>query len=271
MTAYGTFVDFMAKMPRGRAFPTGNKMAFIVERQSGLVVGTHLDGEAILTSKMARRHATAVMASHRPRAKAASWGKGCSQTHHCYATAEWLMHGGEMVEGTLDIEDTTSMNVPGWASGDFVDHEGWTIFEPAGYWVEAGNTAGEYFDCCGRHPFYAHKNAGGYGQYVAPGTVTGEPYYQMNSTGGNAWSTYWWGNLVNTEWGFSTYSNDLEVGLEVAANTKPATSASIADNATWTDGSVHNWNKAEWYHDSGTCIGPNAKAPAVGNVSVSTC
>lgn len=93
----------------------------------------------------------------------------------------------------------------------------------------------------------------------------------MNAVGSGTWYTYWSGALVNGTAGFSTYSNDLEVGLEIAANTKPSNAALIEDNATWTDGSLHNWNKATWYHDAGTCIQANGKAPALGNVAVGTC
>jgi hypothetical protein len=280
VTVRGSFVDYMAKLPRGASAPTGTEMSFIVDPETGSVEAIHVGGKPVgaVGVTAAAPAATTASRKHRAVARAASWGReGCSQVRHCYSIAEWYMTGGEKVEGTLDIEDTTAMNVPGWASGDFVDDEGWTDFLSSGYWVEAGNTAGEYFDCCGIHPFFAHQNHSGYYQYVAPWTTTGnyggppgEPYYQMYGPG-PTWSTYWWGNLVNQEGGFSTYSNDLQVGMEIAANTKPANAASIADDATWTDGSVHNWNKAAWYAEPGTCIGKNGKSPATGNVTVGTC
>ncbi len=285
VTVHGKFADYMAKLPRWAETPAGTMMSFIVDRQTGFVEGIYLGGSTLSPADAARTKSKAAAASLRrkPRAKAASWGsEGCSQAegHHCYALATWYMTGGEKVEGTLAIQDTTAMNVPGWASGDFVDDEEWTSFQPSGYWVEAGNTAGEYFDCCGLHPFFAHKNQPGslgYGQYVAPWTIKpgyggpeGEPYYQMVGPG-PIWTTYWWGHNVTHEGGFSTYSNQLEVGVEIAANTKPSNAASIADNATWTNGTVHNWNKVEWYAQPGLCIGPNGKAPATGNVAVGTC
>lgn len=155
---YGAFTDTMAKMPRGANVPTGTEMAFIIDRETGLAEGIHLGGETnLMAQATSRRKATQIRPTtsksvgKRHVARIASWGGGCSQVHHCYAIATWLMGAGEKVEGTQDNQDTTEMNVPGWQNGDFVDNEGWTVFEPSGYWVEAGNTSGEYYDCCSLH------------------------------------------------------------------------------------------------------------------------
>jgi hypothetical protein len=276
LIAHGHFVDQTAVVPPGTTAPTGTVLSLTVDRQTGFVVELHL------TNPLTATAAKGTVA----RAKAATWGRDCKQesypeNHHCYAIGDWSMTGGEMVAGTLAIQDVTDMVVPGWASGDVVTSEEWTQFEPAGYWVEAGVEAGAYRNCCNLWPFFAHDNAEGYEEYVAPwdiepgyGGPENEPYFQMNAAGGGVWYTYWWGHLVDGVGGFSVYSNDLKVGVEIAAETKPEVATSIADNDTWTNGTIHNWNRVAWLiipEGSGMCIGANGKAPAVGNISAGTC
>jgi hypothetical protein len=185
------------------------------------------------------------------------------------------MSGAEKVEGTQGDEETTAMNVPGWASGDFVDNEEWTVFQPSGYWVEMGQTAGEYMDCCSLHIFYAHENASGYSQSVAQGTVTGwikNPYF-MRSTGNGVWCFYQGPQQerVSCSGGFPTYSNELNIGLEAAANTEPTNSGSDETNATHLNGGVYPWNKAYVYKDAGMCATPYTPAPSPGNIYYGTC
>lgn len=216
-----------------------------------------------------------------PACALASWGKKadngerCSQgtNHHCYAIAYWPMTGGEQVEGTLAYQYTESMNVPGWANGDFVDNEEWASFRESGYWIEAGQTAGEYMDCCGLHPFYAWDNASGYTQYVAPYTWPGNAnnLYQLSGQSHNGtWCAYFAQTQMRCVPGFPAWSNELEVGVEVAANTKPQNTGREGTDGWW-GGATHPWLKEQRYVDGGLCAATNSKAPALGNIAFSTC
>ncbi|HEX5223781.1 MAG TPA: hypothetical protein VFW29_01500 [Solirubrobacteraceae bacterium] len=212
----------------------------------------------------------------------ASWGhksdngEACSrgENHHCYSIAEWLMTGGERVEGTLAYQDTTAMNVPGWASGDFVDNEEWAAFQNTGYWIEAGQTSGEWMDCCSLHPFYAWFNGSGYSQYVAPYTWPGNEnnLYQLSGQSHNGtWCAYFAQTQERCEPGFPAWSNLLEVGDEIAANTKPS-NAGHEDTDGWWEGTTHNWLKEFAYADGGMCISRyTLPYPALGNINYGTC
>jgi len=217
-----------------------------------------------------------------PLAASASWGKKsdngehCSQGngHHCYALAIWEMSGGERVEGTLAYQNTEAMNVPGWASGDFVDDEEWAAFLASGYWIEAGQTAGEYMNCCSLHPFFAWKNAGGYTQYVAPYTWPGG-HYNLYQLSGQSHDGHWCAYFESTQEecipGFPPWSNDLEVGVEVAANTKPSNTGREDTNGWW-ESTTHNWLHERPYADGGLCTARNSYPwPALGNIAFSTC
>jgi hypothetical protein len=217
-----------------------------------------------------------------PAVAVASWGskwdngEHCSQGngHHCYSIAYWEMTGVERVEGTLAYQFTEAMNVPGWASGDFVDHEEWASFRSSGYWIEAGQTAGEYMDCCSLHPFYAWYNGGGYWQYVAPYTwpANTNNLYQLSGQSHNGtWCVYFGQTQERCVPGFPPWSNELEVGAEVAANTKPATVGREGTNGWW-ESTTHNWLKEKRYVDGGMCIARNPYPyPALGNIAFSTC
>jgi hypothetical protein len=227
--------------------------------------------------------AAVILAALLPASASASWGKKsdngehCSQAnpHHCYVLAKWLMEGSEQVEGTLAYQYTTAMNIPGWASGDFVDNEEWAAFEPYYHWVEAGQTAGEYMDCCSLHPFYAYNNSAGYWQYVAPWTVAGwtNNLYQLVAAGSGVWCVDWTYTQVSCSSGFPTYSNNLEVGDEIAANIKPENAGHEQTNATFLNGKQYNWLKERAYADGGMCVsrytGP--PYPALGNINFGTC
>lgn len=228
--------------------------------------------------------AAVALAAMLPATASASWGKksddgghcGQADGHHCYAIVAWEMHGAEQVEGTLAYQYTTAMNVPGWASGDFVDNEEWAAMQASGNWVEAGQTAGEYMDCCSLHSFYAYKKGSAYWQYVATTwTVPGwtNNLYQLVAAGNGVWCVYWGTAQVSCSAGFPTYSDELQVGLEIAANTKPANAGHEQTNATFLDGKQYNWLKEWAYADGGTCLsrytGP--PYPALGNINYGTC
>jgi hypothetical protein len=216
-----------------------------------------------------------------PAVATASWGskanngEHCSQgnNHHCYAVAAWPMKGAEQVEGTLAYQYTEAMNVYGWAGGDFVTNEEWVGFEPAGWWVEVGQEAGEYMDCCSLHPFYAWANAGGYTQYVAPYAWPGNNNNLFQISGQNhngTWCIYFGQTQEHCVTGFYKWSNLLEVGVEAAANTKPLNTGREGTNGWW-ENATHNWLKEERYVDHGLCAARNSGAPALGNIAFSTC
>lgn len=217
-----------------------------------------------------------------PSAANASWGKKsdngehCSQGngHHCYSIAEWYMEGGEHVEGSLAYQDTTDMYVPGWDSGDFVDNEEWAFFHPSGYWVEVGQTAGEYMDCCSLHPFWAFDNASGYTQYVAPWTwpANENNLYQISGQSDDGhWCLYFASTQAQCPSGFPATNNGLEVGDEIAANTKPE-NAGHEDTNAWWEHTTHNWLKEHAYADGGMCISRyEYPYPALGNINYGTC
>jgi hypothetical protein len=226
--------------------------------------------------------AALILACAFPIATSASWGKKydngerCSQGngHHCYAIAEWEMTGVEKVEGTLAYQYTTTMNVPGWATGDFVDNEEWAAFLPSGYWIEVGQTAGEYMDCCSLHPFYAWMNGSGYSQYIAPWTwpASENNLYQLSGQSHDGhWCAYFASTQALCVGGFPAWSNDLQVGLEIAANTKPANAGHESTNAWW-ESKTHNWLKEYAYADGGTCLSRYPYPyPALGNIYFGTC
>jgi hypothetical protein len=284
VTVEGRFSDYLAHTPRNAPTPTGTEMTFTINKATGFILMLGLRGQRFTGATAARvRAKTASMA--RTRAHIASWGKSrttgdaCSQgeNHHCYAVAGWYMPttggGGEEVEGAIDDVLPTTMDVPGWASGDFVDQEGWTSFPSTGYWVESGATAGEYMDCCSIHAFWARENGEGYLQAVDEWTWSGERSYREMATGGGKWNVYWDGSLIQGNLGgFSTYSKFVQAGTEIAANTKPSAAAEIDTAVWWTEGTEHNWSyENEKYADEGMCLGRDGRHPALGNITTGTC
>jgi hypothetical protein len=279
VTVHGHFVDFLASTPPGEPSPTGTEMTFTVDRETGFVLMEHIGGHKLATATAARVKAKA--SSRRPRAKAASWGSGCTQAegHHCYAATEWYMRvTGGAVEGSIDNVDTTAMYVPGWAEGDFVNQEGWTEFPgtvaPNGleYWVESGQTSGRYMDCCTVRPFWARNNAQGYTQGVSSANWCCENSYQEKSVGNSDWYIYWRGQFTLGLAGFPTYSERVVAGLEIVANTKPSTSGAIDTAVWWATGAEHNWSyETGKLINSGLCLGRDGRYPAIGNITIGTC
>lgn len=263
VTVKGHFRDYLAHTPPKAKTPSGTKVTYTIARDSGFVLMTALSGQ--------KQPPVAIAAA---RAHAASWGR-CSQGegHHCYAYAGWDMtYWGGLVEGAIDVVRSTWMNVPGWASGDSVTQEGWTAFEPQEYWIESGIVAGQYMDCCSIHSFWAKENGHGYIEGVAYWTTCCESTYQEHWMGESTWNTYWYGmNLIASLSGFPHYSNELDAGMEIAANTKPQASGAVDTAAWWTTGAEHNWSHEQWWADPGTCIGRDGAHPAVGNIVMGTC
>lgn len=294
--ARGHFDDTLAKSPRGAPTPAGTVMAFTIDASTGAVLETYVGddapadpaGSAVKVQLRAPATATAARVHaarrHRETARAATWGNKCSQGegHHCYAVATWEMSKGEKVEGTETEQYTTAIDVPGWASGDFVDNEEWAVFPPSFHWVEIGQSAGEYRNCCSLHWFYAYENSSGYHEAssweVAPSSWNA---YFMRSVGGGVWCFDVGPNgeeQIACVGGFPTYSEWLEDGAEIAANAQPTNAGSVVANATFTDGTVHTWNFAsdELANGSGRvgyngmCIAPFTPVDFPGNIYYGT-
>lgn len=183
------------------------------------------------------------------------------------------MTGSEQVEGSLAYQYTTDAEVPGWASGDFFTQEEWVVFHPSGYWVEAGQIADYDVSCCAMHPFYAWDNAGGFSIYESPATVpydTNELYQESGQNHNGTWCLYFGTTQETCPTGFSDYSNWLQVGTEIGANTKPVDDGEEGVNAWWGD-ATHNWQKETRYVDGGLCAGRNTHAEALGNIWFAMC
>ena len=191
---------------------------------------------------------------------AASWGKGeCyeAEGHHCYSMTEWLMtHSGENVKGAEDIPETSSMNVPEWESGSFVDNEMWLSFNSSGGWLEIGQEGGNGLSCCTLHPFIAHNeyvnSSGqliGYEEYTWQ-EVNASPrnLYRIEDPGANGtWCEYIWNNQVDCKskpghWG--TYADDLQAGIEAFAGTKPSNSGNQEVDFIAHNGEHRTWGSA---------------------------
>jgi hypothetical protein len=225
-----------------------------------------------------------------PASASASWGKenghSCGALPlHCYAITTWHMEGSEKVEGSLAYQDTTTMNVFGWANGEYVSNEEWALFQPKEWWVEVGQEAGGNsftikpgevpFSCCLVHSFYGWENGSGFHSYAAPWGVgdNEENIYQLAGNAKNGtWCPYFDKTQAQCISGFPVYSNELQAGGEYYDNIKPANAAHVADNAWWTDGSIQNWNFDEMEHGAGLCTTRyTLPYPAAGNINYGTC
>ena len=291
---HGRFVDLHASVPYDAAAPSGSVMAFVVD-SAGRTIGQYVgDTDPRLARLGAAEHmvplglgASASRAGRRTfrrgraRARAATWGNNCKAesypvNHHCYMIAVWHMEGGEEVEGTESEQDTTNMDVPTWASGDFVTDEEWANFTGSERWAEIGQQGGHGVSCCEVWWFYAMSS--GPHQFWTSGRIWQIPpgqyaNYGMKSIGNGNWCFTigpTWETTYACHGGFDTYSKELEVGMEVGAEAKPVNSGSDYVNATWTDGSIHTWNKAFAYVNTpGLCYSHNGPYP--GNINYGTC
>jgi hypothetical protein len=210
---------------------------------------------------------------------AATWGSHCSQGngHHCYAIDDWLMNDPpESVEASLAYIDTTSVNVPGWASFAFVDHEMWVDFQGYNSWVETGQTAGNGRDCCTMFPFYAEQLNGAYSEFISPqGIASNNPnLYQIVASGGGVWCVKWSEATARCYSGFPTYSDHLQVGLEAATESTPANHGWDQAYSMYLGGSIHYWEGSQthaaiYQQPPGTCA--SARPPGYGSINFGTC
>lgn len=213
-----------------------------------------------------------------PAAASASWGSHCTNhTPHCYALAYWDMgEASEQVEGLSSKLYTTSMNVSDWnASGEnFVSNEEWAIFpSDHGYWVEAGQIAGGVTSSNNiMHWFYAWDNSSGLHTYFSPYRVEGYEWntYTLTSTGKESWCATIGSTQVSCGLsGVPNTSKDVEVGMEAAGETEPENSGHSQPIAEHLNGNWYNWNEAEWWSESHTCV--SLYEWIAGHINFSTC
>ena len=153
------------------------------------------------------------------------------------------------------------MEVPEWYDGYFVDDEMWVSFQSSGGWLEIGQTAGYSeageTNCCTLHPFIAHAvytgskgEIHGYEEYTWI-AVDAEPtnLYKVEDAADNGnWCEYIWNSVVDchSKSGYwSTYSDELEAGIEAASNIKPYNGGSQEVDAVAREGSHRAWTGSE--------------------------
>jgi hypothetical protein len=228
-------------------------------------------------------------------AQANFWGPGgtCylggNETHHCYAIEEWNMAGypREYGDGAVLYMDTMSMDVPGWASGDFVDDEIWLVFGANDY-LETGQEAGSGRSCCTLYPFYAYTLHGAQTVYTSPAALPGDTYnhYEIWDPSHTGYWGIWWGGTGNNTgslvWAnphgeYPAWSKTLQGGMEAAANSQPYNwgKDEVASVEPPTDG----WT--EWMSGYGVhslpsvsphqCVARNPESGHWGNIEFSTC
>jgi hypothetical protein len=294
---HGSFTDTLAKEPRGEPAPSGAVLAYTIDPTTGTVASTYIGNHspalatlgavARITPTHLSATATASRVGHRtlrhhqPMARTATWGNDCkvAEAYHCYAVAEWSMTGNERVYGTESEQKTTEMNVPGWENGDFVDDEEWAAFPSTGLWVEAGQEAGNYRNCCNLFWFFAWETSSGYSQFTGPPYTWEVTYntwnnYGMQWVGNGEWCIFvgpTWEQKIACHGGFSADSTLLEDGMEAATEKKPTNKGVAVANATW-EGSTHTWNKARNVSTTtGLCVSQFTPVNFPGNINYSTC
>jgi hypothetical protein len=198
------------------------------------------------------------------------------------------MEGSEQVLGAVDEVNTSSMDVPQFAEGAFVDDEMWVDLgsgSNGARWMEIGQEGGNYRSCCSLWWFRAYQNNLGY--YELPPSegweinFNGWANYGVESVGSDEWCWY-----IGAAWevqdgcraNFPNTSKALTDGMETDSNSEPANAASIVVSAAHTDGKWYTWNKSTYEeinskgeNTTHTCVSGFAGAPAPGNINVSTC
>jgi len=274
---HGHFIDGGFPVPRGRPAPSGTELTYKIN-SLGQVVERELGGPEVSQWRASKQ---AVAARRKERAHAAATWKchlGGAEEEHCYALSEWVMKSGESVEGAEAIVDTEQVDVYGWESGAFVDDEMWLSWNSGpNQWAEAGQTAGEYINCCTLHPFVAWKVAGQpYKIVLNQGlTYTTNQYYQYQISGQSAdghWCLYLGESQVACPYFGPEYarSTQLEDGMEVAANTWQANNGTNQVNGWWS-GARRHWNFDKLYRETDTCVLRPSGAPWPGDVQYATC
>lgn len=229
-------------------------------------------------------------------AQAKFWGpghtcyRGGGETHHCYAIEEFNMKGypTEYGDGVVLFMDTLSMDVPGWASGDFVSNETWLGFSGGNY-LETGQLAGWGKDCCTLHSFFAHTKSGVQENYINPAAAPGNTYndhYEIYDPCHCGYWGIWWGgngNETGTQiWAsgggeYAAWSQTLQDGMEAAANSQPyswgRTLVATVEPPTdyWTEWKSGYGNVSHVNASPHQCVYRNPESNHYGNIEFSTC
>ncbi|HMD52877.1 MAG TPA: hypothetical protein VKG62_09195 [Solirubrobacteraceae bacterium] len=224
----------------------------------------------------------------------ARWGpkENCSAyvtetvNHHCYAIEELVMAGypTEYVSGSAAFIDTTYMDVPGWASGDFVSNEEWVDFNPGG-WIESGQIGGAGYDCCSVHAFFAATTKGiehGFYFFETPGTVPLNSYNEYaiyDPPPRTTWHVYWGGCCEAAGFGvheFPSWSNELQAGFEGGAGEQPynwgrdEVASFVPPTDAWAPYETA-YRHSVPFRSPGMCMERNYELPAWGNILWGTC
>jgi hypothetical protein len=299
---HGHFVDTLAKNPPHSLAPSGHMMSFIFNPGTGRVAALSV-GEAepaISALGSVEQFVTPTTNAEigriraRPlphpgphhRAHAAKWGTnnkcGPKVENHCYMTAAWR---GENIEGTQELQETTTMDVPGSEAGYFVDNEEWTSFGES-KWIEAGQQGGGYKGCCTLWWFYAGSYGPKASEYF---TYEDAPYvwevktnqfneYEMKSLNPTTptWCIYIAPNFETQHACFSSskwtvYSSHLEAGAEVATEEKPAFVAYQTVNGQHLSGYWYGWGSSTTYETETAGLCHSYTGPTPGDMKYSTC
>jgi hypothetical protein len=185
----------------------------------------------------------------------------------------------EEIEGQYAGVTISQASVPGAASGDRINNEGWTLFgngDPA-YWIEDGIFVGhEYgtFDKTGKTSsteplwFYAvnlddGSEKGGYLERdytYGPSVGSGWWFYHL-AEGNNTWCVYFENSQAACydPSGFETYTKWMQEGLEDYYNeTAPVNNGTMIGEGEWNNGTWHNWegssgNQTKYFASPGFC------------------
>jgi hypothetical protein len=276
VTFHGHFIDTRAPVPKGARAPSGTNLTYRINAK-GQVLEEELGG-----TEASHWPASAKAASRR-RAKAhaaAAWPcyLGGGETHHCYAISEWYMGPGEHVEGGDVIVDTEQVNAYEWTNGAFVTNEMWLTWNSGPWqWVEVGQIAGSYLDCCSIHPFVAWKIAGQpFTKIRNEGLIYNtNQYYQYQISGQSAdghWCLYIGGSQVACPYFGPAYASGtvLQDGMEVGANTWQANNG-VNQVTGWWSGARHHWLFDALFRQTDTCVLRPSGAPWPGDVQYATC
>jgi hypothetical protein len=226
----------------------------------------------------------------------AFWGpggtcwRGGDETHHCYAIEEFNMKGypTEYGDGAVLYMETLSMNVPGWASGDFVTNETWLKFDNSNY-LETGQLAGLGRNCCTLYSFYADTYGNLQERYINPNPAPGNTYddhYEIYDPCHCGYWGIWWGGTGNQTgsqvWAsgggeFPAWSKTLQDGMEAAANQQPyswgRTLVATVEPPTdyWTEYKSGYGNVSHVVKSPHQCVLRNPESNHYGNIEFSTC
>lgn len=275
VVAAGTFTLTAAHRPKGAPAPKGKFLTMGVDPASHHVVYLQLGNKRPVLPGVKLATSTATIA-RRARARAAT-SYPCVW-EHCYSLDRWSMVGsaGEKIVGSDTWHVSETMAVPEYMFGYFADEEEWVSFPELGwFWIEVGQTAGEYYDCCGLHWFFAWRRKGdGYGQYVAPWADRyryGNYNYALYTQGNGGWCARVDTTTVGCTTGLLTYSKEVEVGVEIYS-AKPVFNVTRDEsNAWWTNWTAHNWNRDQFIVDPVLCAKRNPWSPYPGNQWSTTC